>query len=138
MGGAVLVIAGLTLLEDALGRDFGIDELIFKDDTASLNPRLPGRMALATAFSFFSLGLSLLSLSSRRLPAGGVNANWPAGTFGWVSQSWNRTENSGAPVIHFVVMMYFMGRGLSPVCTQICQSTFAARKASWWHSTPCT
>ncbi len=35
-------------------------------------------------------------------------------------------------------MMYFMGTGLSPVCTHSCQSTFAARNASWWHSTPFT
>jgi hypothetical protein len=49
----VAAVAFLTLLEYALGRSLGIDELLFHD---GLSPRYPGRMAPTTASSFLIVG----------------------------------------------------------------------------------
>jgi two-component system, cell cycle sensor histidine kinase and response regulator CckA len=57
----------LTLVEYALGRDLGIDELLFRDPTG-LTATFPGRMAAATGLSFVAFASSLL-LSDRRPPA---------------------------------------------------------------------
>ncbi|PWF55140.1 GGDEF domain-containing protein [Massilia glaciei] len=57
---AVFVIAGLTLAEYALRREFGIDELLFDDDTRATSTSHPGRMAPVTALSLFLVGAALL------------------------------------------------------------------------------
>ena len=63
----VMLIGGLTLGEYALNRDFGIDQLLFKEDVAPQAVH-PGRMSPSTALNFFLLGLALLLLSVHQLP----------------------------------------------------------------------
>jgi len=69
IAGAVLVaaIGALSLGEDVLGWDPGIDQLLFRDSAAAVGTAAPGRMAPATAFNFLLLGAALLAL---RVPSG--------------------------------------------------------------------
>lgn len=55
---AVVLIALLVLSQDLFGRNFGIDELLFKDPAATA----PGRMAFLTAINFLCLSVVLLTL----------------------------------------------------------------------------
>ncbi|MEI9962325.1 MAG: CHASE3 domain-containing protein [Limisphaerales bacterium] len=59
---AVVVIAlgTLTLGEYLLGREFGIDQLLFHDATNPMGNSEPGRMSPATAFCFVLTGCALL------------------------------------------------------------------------------
>jgi len=56
--GFAIVIAGLSLLEYLAGEDFGIDQILFRDDTAAIRTVAPGRMAINTALSVIFLGLA--------------------------------------------------------------------------------
>lgn len=67
----VAAIAGLNLLEYAVAVDFGIDQLLFRDDTLTSTSH-PGRMAPVTALSLSLIGLALFlmdrsPLASQRL-----------------------------------------------------------------------
>ncbi|MCI0610646.1 MAG: PAS domain S-box protein [Anaerolineae bacterium] len=63
----VLLIGVLTLGEYVSNRDFGIDQLLVKDESTSQNIN-PGRMSPSTALNFSLLGLALLLLSMNQLP----------------------------------------------------------------------
>lgn len=63
LAGTATAIAALTLAQDVLGWNLGIDELIFDDPYA--HPNLPGRMASATAVGLVLIGCSLLTLTWR-------------------------------------------------------------------------
>ena len=69
VGGAVLLIGGLTALEDLAGLDLGIDQLFvpgtFPGDRANAFVAHPGRMSLNAALSMFFLGLALVGLDWR-------------------------------------------------------------------------
>jgi diguanylate cyclase (GGDEF)-like protein len=52
-----MLLGLVTLLEYALGANFGIDEMLFRDPIRSL---FPGRMAPITAANFFLLGAAML------------------------------------------------------------------------------
>jgi len=59
-----LVISGLTLLQYALGLDFGIDQMLFADpDTPAAS--FPGRITLGTSVSLFLSAINLLFLIRR-------------------------------------------------------------------------
>src|SRR5258708_11705969 len=58
-GLAVLGIGLLSFSEYVMGRDFGIDQLLFKDTASSIDTAFPGRIPQALAFSFILLGTSL-------------------------------------------------------------------------------
>ncbi|HSY54140.1 MAG TPA: response regulator [Opitutaceae bacterium] len=64
---AVLLISGLTLVEYALGRSFGLDELFWKYNL-SLVVAYPGRMAVPTALGLIltAISISLLHMTGRR------------------------------------------------------------------------
>jgi diguanylate cyclase (GGDEF)-like protein len=62
----VAVICSLTLLEYITHRDFGIDQLLFVDDTRAAADN-PGRMAPVTAISLVLCNLALLSERHSRL-----------------------------------------------------------------------
>lgn len=64
LAGTATAIAALTLAQDVLGWNLGIDEMIFDDPYA--HPNLPGRMASATAVGLVLIGCSLLTLTWRR------------------------------------------------------------------------
>lgn len=64
LAGTATAIAALTLGQDLLGWNLGIDELIFDDPYA--HPNLAGRMASATAVGLVLIGGSLLTLTWRR------------------------------------------------------------------------
>ncbi|MFJ9870197.1 SpoIIE family protein phosphatase [Streptomyces sp. NPDC101165] len=63
------LIGGLTLVEYATGTGLGIDQLLFKDDTARLAAEVPGRMAPNTAAALVVGGVAALCASTSRLPA---------------------------------------------------------------------
>jgi PAS domain S-box-containing protein len=58
----VTALGGMTLAEEYLGFDLGIDQLIIHDDLLDI-PN-PGRMALTAEFSFLLIGMALLSLKA--------------------------------------------------------------------------
>lgn len=60
----VILLSLLTLSQYIFSRDFGIDQLVIKDDL-TLENAYPGRMAPATAANFCLLGLALLTLDFR-------------------------------------------------------------------------
>jgi hypothetical protein len=55
-------LAGLTLLQYILSLDFGIDQLLFRDDTRATATSHPGRMAPVTAVCLLLTSLALLRL----------------------------------------------------------------------------
>ena len=59
-----MLIGLLTLGEYIFGREFGIDQLLFKDELTPQNA-YPGRMSPATALNFFLLGCALLVIDIR-------------------------------------------------------------------------
>ncbi|MFF9410318.1 SpoIIE family protein phosphatase [Streptomyces anandii] len=63
------LIGGLTVVEYATGRGLGIDELLFRDDTARVALEMPGRMAPNTATALLIGGVVALCASVPRLPA---------------------------------------------------------------------
>ena len=62
--GIVFAIAGLTFVQDLAGADFGLDQLLFRDQT-DLHTLFPGRMAEATALAFLLGSVSLLMLGAQ-------------------------------------------------------------------------
>jgi PAS domain S-box-containing protein len=62
-GAFVVALVGLaTLSEYLVGRDLGIDQLLFQESPEAVGTSSPGRMAPTTAVSFLLLGLALLLL----------------------------------------------------------------------------
>ena len=59
---AVFAMSGLTLSQDVLGLDFGIDQLLFQESGTDEISH-PGRMSPATALSFLLAGSALLFLN---------------------------------------------------------------------------
>ena len=62
----VIALGGLTLAEYVFTMDLGIDQLILPDTAQTANALPPGRMAPATALSFFMVGVALLTLKARQ------------------------------------------------------------------------
>ena len=63
------LIGGLTIVEYVTGSGLGIDELLFRDDTARVATEVPGRMAPNTATALLIGGVAALCASTPRLPA---------------------------------------------------------------------
>ncbi|MEO8379373.1 MAG: PAS domain S-box protein [Acidobacteriota bacterium] len=83
--GTMLTLAVLSLAEYFLGRNLGIDQMLFRESQVAGIPAAPGRMAPATAAGFTLMGVALMLLlkqgSSRAVAAsqglavlGGFNA----------------------------------------------------------------
>ncbi|MFI9803159.1 SpoIIE family protein phosphatase [Streptomyces sp. NPDC052301] len=68
-GALAVVIGGLTVAEYVTGVGLGIDELLFRDDTARTASEVPGRMAPNTAAALMVGGVAALCASTSRLPA---------------------------------------------------------------------
>ena len=65
LGWAILLVAGLTLLQTLSGTSFGIDEWLIDQPLGESESGFAGRMSPATAFSFLLLGVALLGLDSK-------------------------------------------------------------------------
>lgn len=65
-GTIAILIGFLTTLQHLLQVNYGIDELLAKDDTSVIGTSSPGRMAINTAVTFVILGLSWLLLGIQR------------------------------------------------------------------------
>jgi len=64
---SIAVLTGLlTTLQYVFQANYGIDELLAKDDTSIIGTSSPGRMAINTAITFIILGLSWLLLGIQR------------------------------------------------------------------------
>ncbi len=63
---AVLVISLMTVAEHLLGRDLGLDLLLFRDQVLAASSGLPGRMAINTAAAFICIAISILVLPRDR------------------------------------------------------------------------
>ncbi|HKC11225.1 MAG TPA: PAS domain S-box protein [Vicinamibacteria bacterium] len=77
---AVAVIGLLSLFENGLGWDLGIDQLLVRDSSPAGPTSAPGRMAFVTALNFLLLGLALLLLDAPRNAA-----DYPTAAAGSVS-----------------------------------------------------
>jgi diguanylate cyclase (GGDEF)-like protein len=77
LAGLVTAIGVLTLAEDFLSINLGIDQLIFSAPAQSALDLHPGRMALITAFDLTLIGMALLALKSDR-PRFSSYAQWLA------------------------------------------------------------
>ena len=62
--GAIVFVGALSLIQDFMGLDFGIDQLLVRDAITS-DTLDPGRMAPVTAFNFIIFGAALLLLYGR-------------------------------------------------------------------------
>lgn len=60
LGLVVAAIGAASLCEYMFGLNLGIDEFLFRDNTAAVGTSHPGRMTLSTAISFPLVGLALL------------------------------------------------------------------------------
>ncbi len=69
----VILIAAATLIEYAVDRPLGLDELLFKDDPGAAYTSVSGRMAVNTAIAFLFFGAALILLS--RGPRGAMAAH---------------------------------------------------------------
>jgi PAS domain S-box-containing protein len=56
----VFMTGFLSFLEYMLGRNFGIDQLLFKESVTAILTSSPGRMAFNTSIIFMTIGISLL------------------------------------------------------------------------------
>jgi len=63
----VVLIGGLTISQYQFKVNYGIDQLIVKDDTSIIGTSSPGRMALNTAVTFVLLGIAWFLLGFSRL-----------------------------------------------------------------------
>lgn len=72
LGGIVLLVAAVTLVEHLVGVDFGTDRLLFPDAIAAQPVRytFPGRMAVPTAAAFALAGMTLVLARARARVAG--------------------------------------------------------------------
>jgi PAS domain S-box-containing protein len=61
---AVFLIGFLTFLECVLERDFGIDQLLFKESATAILTSSPGRMAFNTSIIFGIIGIALFMTGS--------------------------------------------------------------------------
>ena len=64
----VMLIGSATLSEYLLGREFGIDHLLFRLSPDTVPAQLPERMASCTALSLLLIGASLLMLHRHSMP----------------------------------------------------------------------
>jgi two-component system, cell cycle sensor histidine kinase and response regulator CckA len=69
---AVLVVGALTVAEYVIGRDFGIDNLLFADKFSATQTSSAGRMSQATAGTFVALGAVFLVIDDG--PSGALSA----------------------------------------------------------------
>lgn len=69
----VVGLALLTLAEFAVGRDLGLDQLLFRESADQAGASFPGRMAMSSAINFCLLGLALLFLDVKTR-----RGQWPA------------------------------------------------------------
>jgi PAS domain S-box-containing protein len=76
----VILIAGLSLSQDLLGWNLGIDELVIHDPSTI---GVPGRIAARTSLAFILLGITLLLLDVRTAK-GAWPAQLPAALGGWI------------------------------------------------------
>jgi PAS domain S-box-containing protein len=60
---AVIALCAATLSEDFLGRQFGIDQWLFRDEASPMKTSSPGRMSPSSAFAFILMGGALLTAS---------------------------------------------------------------------------
>ena len=70
-----------TLLQDAIGVDFGIDQALFTEAPNAIGTATPGRMAASSAICLILLGLSLVFVRSHRLMAAAQGLTVVAGAF---------------------------------------------------------
>lgn len=65
LSAVAILISVMTLSEHGFSADYGIDQLLFTEDTPSPGATAPARMSVGTATSILLLGLSLAGLGSR-------------------------------------------------------------------------
>jgi PAS domain S-box-containing protein len=61
-----IALGAVTLLQDVVGRDFGIDQLLMPAGDDAVGTPSPGRMAPGTALSLVLIALALLLMDARR------------------------------------------------------------------------
>jgi PAS domain S-box-containing protein len=63
----VVVVAALTLTQDVLRVNLGIDQILFRDTVAIAGRAFPGRMSPVTAVDFLLVGLSVMAMGAERM-----------------------------------------------------------------------
>ena len=64
--GIVLLICAMTVVEHMLGRNLGLDLVLFQNAVSAASPQFPGRMALNTAAAFACITVGILLLPRDR------------------------------------------------------------------------
>ncbi len=114
-GFLVFGIGFLTFLQYVLGRDFGIDQTLFKEASGAILTSTPGRMAFNTALNFTITGLALFLLASARknrclvsqvlmLPTGAITALSLVGYFYQAHPLFIGLQFSTAMALHTMVL----------------------------------
>ena len=100
LAGLAIAIGTLTLAEFLLGRNLGLDELLFRDARAA-HIFAPGRMAPQAAVNFISLGFALLLLSTARaksrLVETLIGASFVIALFAVIGYAFGVSELNGIP-----------------------------------------
>jgi PAS domain S-box-containing protein len=101
LAGLAIVIGTLTLAEFLLGRNVGIDELLFRD-THAVHGHAPGRLAPQTAINFILLGIALLALTTvegvkSRFVAALTGTSFVIALFAVIGYSYGVSELNGIP-----------------------------------------
>jgi len=101
LAGVAVLIGVLTLFEYVLGRNLGLDELLFRDSSAVLTVHR-GRLAPQTAINFTCLGLAILFLTTgsarlRRLVGVLTGFSLVLAMFALIGYAYGATALAGAP-----------------------------------------
>ena len=77
--GIVMTVAVMTIAEHVLGRNLGLDLILFRDQVTAAVNGFPGRMALNTAIAFICVGIGLILLPRDRRTNGVLSQIWGFG-----------------------------------------------------------
>jgi PAS domain S-box-containing protein len=130
-GTAVLILSGLTLVQDITGADFGIDELLFRDTPVPGQIVAPGRMSPATAVGFFMSATALLWVPRRGAAQAPALATGLMGFIAFLGYAYNveqlyRVPGFGSMALHTAIAFIVLAAGILCACPDGVARDFAS------------